>query len=86
LNLTQQDAITLLILWPAVIQWWALRGTTEFEEKLCRRPWSVSVIFPMAFTPVEYYCWCDDRPEYPTCFPLELRFSGSLDHDCFARA
>ena len=42
--------------------------------------------FPMAFTAVEYYYWCDDRPEYPTCFPMELRFSGSLDRDPFARA
>jgi hypothetical protein len=44
------------------------------------------VTFPLAFTPVEYYYWCDDRPEYPTCFPLELEFSGSLDRNCFARA
>ena len=42
--------------------------------------------FPLAFNPVEYYYWCDDRPEYPTCFPVELGFAGVLDYDCFARA
>lgn len=42
--------------------------------------------FPLDFTPMEYYYWCDDRREYPTCFPLELRFSGSLDRNRFATA
>jgi hypothetical protein len=44
------------------------------------------LIFPLAFTPIEYYYWCDDRRDYPTCYPLELRFSGSLNRDCFASA
>jgi predicted RND superfamily exporter protein len=29
--------VTLLTLWPAVIQWWASRGTAKFEETLSRR-------------------------------------------------
>jgi hypothetical protein len=44
------------------------------------------VTFPLAFTPMEYYYWCDDRRDYPTCFPLELRFSGALDRNRFAAA
>jgi hypothetical protein len=47
---------------------------------------AVIVTFPLAFTPIEYYYWCDDRREYPTCYPLELRFSGSLDRQRFATA
>jgi hypothetical protein len=44
------------------------------------------VTFPLAFTPMEYYFWCDDRREYPTCYPFELEFSGSLDRHRFATA
>lgn len=29
--------VTLLTLWPALIQWWGSRGTTQFAEKLCRQ-------------------------------------------------
>ena len=35
-------------------------------------------LFPLPLTPFEYYYWCDDRPEYPTTFPLELLFRGPL--------
>lgn len=35
-------------------------------------------LFPLPLTPFEYYYWCDDRPEYPTTFPMELVFRGSL--------
>ena len=35
-------------------------------------------LFPMPLTPFEYYSWCDDRPDYPTTFPVELTFSGVL--------
>ncbi|OHB77971.1 MAG: hypothetical protein A2W31_08020 [Planctomycetes bacterium RBG_16_64_10] len=36
-------------------------------------------LFPLRLTPFEYYYWCDDRPDYPTVFPLELVFSPALD-------
>jgi hypothetical protein len=50
-------------------------------------------LFPLPLTPFEFYYWCDDRPEYPTTFPLELVFSGPLQREalevalgvCFAR-
>lgn len=35
-------------------------------------------LFPLPLTPFEYYYWCDDRPEYPTTFPMELVFRGPL--------
>ena len=43
-------------------------------------------LFPMPLTPFEYYYWCDDRPDYPTTFPVELTFSGVLEHEAFCRA
>ena len=31
-------------------------------------------LFPLSLTPFEYYYWCDDQPDYPTTFPVELTF------------
>lgn len=45
-----------------------------------------SDLFPLPLTPLEYYYLCDNRPDYPTAFPVELQFSGRLDHDAFQRA
>ncbi len=43
-------------------------------------------VFPLPFTPFEYYYYSDDRPDYPTTFPVELRFSGLLDRERFLTA
>ncbi len=43
-------------------------------------------LFPLPLTPFEYYYWCDDRPDYPTTFPVELTFSGTLEPEPFCRA
>jgi hypothetical protein len=43
-------------------------------------------LFPLPLTPFEYYYWCDDRPDYPTTFPVELTFSGRLEAEPFRQA
>ena len=43
-------------------------------------------LFPLPFTPFEYYYYLDDSPEYPTAFPIEFRFSGTLVRDHFTAA
>jgi hypothetical protein len=43
-------------------------------------------LFPLPLTPFEYYYWCDDRPEYPTTFPVEMTFTGRLECEPFCRA
>jgi hypothetical protein len=43
-------------------------------------------VFPLPLTPFEYYYYLDDSPEYPTAFPIELRFSGRLSSDHFHAA
>ncbi|MEX0679044.1 MAG: hypothetical protein WD063_18365 [Pirellulales bacterium] len=45
-----------------------------------------ATVFPLLFTPFEYYYYTDDSPEYPMVFPGELRFSGTLVRDHFFRA
>jgi hypothetical protein len=45
-----------------------------------------SALFPLPFTPFEYYYWSDDSPEYPKVFPVDLRFSGNLDETAFRSA
>ena len=42
--------------------------------------------FPLPLTPFERYYLSDDTPEYPTTFPVELRFSGPLLREPFLRA
>ncbi|MCA9263259.1 MAG: hypothetical protein KDA60_05400, partial [Planctomycetales bacterium] len=44
------------------------------------------MIFPLPLSPLEYYFWCDDTPDYPTTFPIELTFSGKVDPDAFEQA
>jgi hypothetical protein len=44
------------------------------------------VLFPLHLTPFEFYYWSDDRPDYPTAFPVELSFSGQLDEQAFRAA
>jgi hypothetical protein len=46
----------------------------------------MSPLFPLPLTPFEYYYWCDNRPEYPTAFPVEMTFSGRLEREPFQRA
>ena len=43
-------------------------------------------VFPLPLTPFEYYYYLDDSLEYPTAFPIELRFSGTLSPDYFQAA
>ena len=45
-----------------------------------------ATVFPLALTPFEYYYYSDDCAEYPTTFPVELRFSGTLVREHFAAA
>ncbi|MEX0978522.1 MAG: hypothetical protein WDZ48_06705 [Pirellulales bacterium] len=47
---------------------------------------SQETVFPLPLTPFEYYYYLDDSPEYPTAFPIELRFSGMLSADHFQAA
>jgi hypothetical protein len=44
------------------------------------------MLFPLPLTPLECYYWYDNRPEYPTAYPIELTFSGSLDREPFLAA
>ncbi len=43
-------------------------------------------LFPLPLTPFEYYYWCDDQDDYPTAYPVDLTFSGSLEVEPFCRA
>lgn len=43
-------------------------------------------VFPLPLAPFEYYYYRDDGPEYPTTFPVELRFKGPLSRDAFVAA
>jgi hypothetical protein len=38
-----------------------------------------NLLFPLPLTSFEYYYWCDNRPEYPTTYPVDLHFSGRCD-------
>jgi hypothetical protein len=44
------------------------------------------VLFPLPVTPFEYYYLCDDRPAYPTVFPVKLTLAGELDRPLLERA
>lgn len=44
------------------------------------------MIFPLLLTPFERYYLSDDTRQYPTTFPVELRFSGPLAREPFLRA
>jgi len=43
-------------------------------------------VLPLPLAPFELYYDFDDEPEYPTTFPVELRFSGPLNRAWFERA
>lgn len=43
-------------------------------------------LFPLPLTPFEYYYWCDNRPESPTTYPVNLDFRGRLERDRLVRA
>ena len=43
-------------------------------------------LFPLPLTPFEFYYWCDDRPEYPTTYPVELVFRGVLQRESLQKA
>lgn len=47
---------------------------------------SATNLFPLPLTPFEYYYWCDDRPEYPTMYPVVLDFAGVLQQEPLQRA
>lgn len=42
--------------------------------------------FPLPLTPFEYYYWCDDRPGFPTMYPVEMTYSGVLQREPLERA
>jgi hypothetical protein len=45
-----------------------------------------NVLFPLPLTPFERYYWADNRPDYPTTFPIELSFFGTLNEPAFRAA
>lgn len=36
-------------------------------------------IFPLSLPPIDWLFYCDDHPEYPMVFYIEMEFSGTLD-------
>lgn len=47
---------------------------------------TVDALFPLSFTPFEYYYLLEDRPEYASTFPVRLQSRGRLDREAFSRA
>lgn len=47
---------------------------------------SADGLFPLRFTPFEYYLWLDDRPDYPAVFFIRLECRGKLDREAFEKA
>lgn len=45
-----------------------------------------SPLFPLPLTPFERYYLADDRPDYPTVFPIQLELAGRADRATFERA
>jgi hypothetical protein len=43
-------------------------------------------LFPLRFTPFEFYYLVEDRPDYPSAFPVYLESRGTLDREAFAHA
>jgi hypothetical protein len=43
-------------------------------------------LFPLSFTPFEFYYLLEDRPEYASTFPVRLQCSGLLDREAFSQA
>lgn len=44
------------------------------------------MLFPLPLTPFEYYYLSDDRPAYPTTYPVDMRLSGELEREPFLLA
>jgi hypothetical protein len=47
---------------------------------------AIDALFPLSFTPFEYYYLLEDRPEYASTFPVRLQSRGRLDREAFSRA
>src|SRR4051794_18581779 len=47
---------------------------------------SSGAVFPLRFTPFEYFFWRDARPHYEAIIPVELEARGHFDHASFERA
>jgi hypothetical protein len=47
---------------------------------------STDDLFPLRFTPFEYYLWLDDSAAYPSVFFIRLECQGTLDREAFERA
>ena len=45
-----------------------------------------SALFPLPLTPFERYYLADDRPDYPTVFPIQLELDGRAERATFDRA
>ena len=43
-------------------------------------------LFPLPFTPFEFYYLVEDRPDYASAFPIHLECRGPLDRRAFGRA
>jgi hypothetical protein len=43
-------------------------------------------LFPLRFTPFEYYYLLEDKPDYPSAFPVQLESRGPIDRDVLAWA
>jgi hypothetical protein len=43
-------------------------------------------LFPLRFTPFEFYFFIEDRPDYPGVIPIEIETHGRLDSTALARA
>jgi hypothetical protein len=73
----------------------AVEGATPLQETaVTRQPVSAPLReravgrcpFPLPFTPFEYYYLLEDRPDYPSEFPIRLQCRGPLDREAFTRA
>src|SRR5262245_7258390 len=43
-------------------------------------------IFPLPFSPFEFYFLVDERPDYPSVFPIKLEWTGTLDRSALELA
>jgi len=43
-------------------------------------------VFPLRLTPFEFYYLLEDRPDYPSVFPIHLECRGAIDRAVFERA
>lgn len=59
---------------------------TEINVSSDQRQRSAEAVFPLRFTPFEYFFWCDARPHYEAIIPVELEARGRFDHTAFEQA